>query len=320
MDFRIRQLQCFLVLADVLNYGKAARSQNMTQPTLSFQIKSLEQDFGARLFDRDSCGVRLTAAGERLLLSAKKILAEVSSVHKQISGMEMRGPLRVCCSQAGQFGILPKLIRNLEEIDPGLQLEFCPMVPEERVQALTAGKLDALMMVAPVDAPGVTFELLRTERMMAVLPECAPYLDMESISVHEFAKKPLLVASEKECSWCRQLTLGLFRRFGITPTLLEASIQINVSFALIAAGKGVGVASEAALGFKFPGVIFVPFSEVMPKTKLGVAWRTGDDSPSLMLFRDVLKQTAHRSGGSRKLPPVSQFPVPGPMQVAWPNA
>ena len=304
MDFRIRQLQCFLVLAEMLNYGKAARAQNMTQPTLSFQIKSLEQDFGARLFDRDSRGVKLTVAGERLLVSAKRILAEVTSVHKQISGMETRAPLRVCCSQAGQFQILPKLIRNLEEIDPSLQLELQPMVPEERVQSLTSGKVDVLMMVAPVDAPGVTFKPLRTESMMAVLPQRSPYTELSTISVHQFAKSPLLVASERECSWCRQFSIASLRRFGISPTVVETSIQINVSFALVSAGKGVAIASEAVMDFKFPGVIYLPFTEAMPRTKLGVAWRTEDDSASLALFREVLMQAASRSAT------VTSFPSP----------
>jgi DNA-binding transcriptional LysR family regulator len=302
MDFRIRQLQCFLVLAEMLNYGKAARAQHMTQPTLSFQIKSLEQDFGARLFDRDSRGVKLTVAGERLLLSAKRILAEVASVHKQISGMETRAPLRVCCSQAGQFQILPKLIRNLEEIDPTLLLELQPMVPEERVQSLTSGKLDVLMMVAPVDAPGVTFKLLRTESLMAVLPQRAPYTEMKSISVHQFAERPLLVASERECSWCRQFSVAMLRRFGISPTTVDAPIQMNVLFALVAAGKGVAITSEAVVDFKFPGVIYLPFTEAMPRSKLGVAWRTEDDSASLALFRDVLMQTASRSATVTRFP------------------
>jgi DNA-binding transcriptional LysR family regulator len=302
MDFRIRQLQCFLVLTETLNYSKAALRQNMTQPTLTAQIKSLEYDFGARLFDRDSRGVSLTNAGHRLQLSAKRILAEVSSVHKQISGMETRAPLRVCCSQAGQFEILPRVIRSLEEVDPALQIELQPMVPEERVRSLTDGKLDVLMMVAPVEAPGVTFQLLRTDPMVAVLPERAPYTSMKSISVHQFAERPLFVASERECSYCRQFSIGILRRFGINPTTIETSIQLNMVYALVAAGKGVAMGNGSLAGFKFPGVIFVPFTEPVMRSKLGVAWRTEDDSPSLTLFRETLTQAACRNDETHELP------------------
>jgi len=307
MDFRIRQLQCFLVLAEKLNYGKAARSQFMTQPTLSFQIKSLEEDFGARLFDRNHQGVKLTVAGERLVLSARRILAEVASVHKQISSLETRAPLRVCCSQAGQFEVLPKLLRNLAEADPTFTLELQPMVPEERVHSLISGKLDALMMVAPVEASGITFQLLRSEALVAVVPEIEPFTSMTSISIHEMAKNTVLVANEKECSHCKQFTLGIYERFGITPRAIETPINLNVVFAMIAAGKGVGMTSESLLGTKFPGVIFVPIKEPMPKSKLGLAWRTGDDSPSLALFRELLIQTVCSSPIGHESPYNSQF-------------
>jgi len=321
MDFRIRQLQCFLVLAEKLNYGQAARSQYMTQPTLSFQIKSLEEDFGTRLFDRNHKGVKLTVAGEHLVLSARRILAEVDSVQRQISGINTRIPLRVCCSQAGQFEILPELIRNLAEADPNLQLELQPMVPEERVHALISGKVDVLMMVAPVQAQGVTFQLLRRESLVAVLPERPPYTNMKSISIYELAKSPLLVATERECSYCKQFTLGVMHRFGLSPSTIETPVNLNFQFSLISAGKGVGIASESLLGLKFPGVIFVPFEEVMPKTKLGIAWRTNDTSPSLKLFHEVLIQTAYRPSGNMEvteLPTFANLPAPVTTEKAAP--
>ena len=63
MDFRIRQLQCFLTLSELLNYGKTARTLYMSQPTITFQIKSLEEAFGVKFFERDRQHVRLTDAG-----------------------------------------------------------------------------------------------------------------------------------------------------------------------------------------------------------------------------------------------------------------
>jgi DNA-binding transcriptional LysR family regulator len=294
MDFRIRQLQCFLVLAEKLNYGQAARSQFMTQPTLSFQIKSLEQDFGARLFDRNPKGVTLTHAGKQLVSSARRILAEVESVQREISGIASKAPLRVCCSQAGQFEILPKVIRQLAESEPDLRIEIETMIPEERVQALVSGKLDALMMVAPVQAPGVTFQLLRREALIAVLPDTPENRARTNISVHEFATHPLLVANERECSYCKQLALGMMQRLGLSPEMVETPVNMNFQCAMVAAGKGVCFSSESLLGLRFPGVVFVPFQESLPRTRLGVAWRTKDTSASLQIFHEALVRAAYR--------------------------
>ncbi len=294
MDFRIRQLQCFLVLAEKLNYGQAARQQFMTQPTLSFQIKSLEEDFGARLFDRSHKGVQLTSAGQQLALSARRILAEVESVHREISGIASRAPLRVCCSQAGQFEILPKVIRALNESDPDLRLEVEPMIPEERVQALVSGKLDVLMMVAPVQAAGVTFQVLRRESLIAIVPDTPLYRERTSISIHELAKVPFLVSNERECSYCKKFHLAIMRKFNLAPEVVETPVNLNFQIAMIAAGRGFGIASESLLGVRFPGVLFLPFVETMPRTKLGVAWRTKDTSPSLQIFHEALVKAACR--------------------------
>ena len=79
MDFRIRQLQCFLTLSDLLNYGKTARALYMSQPTITFQIKSLEETFGVKLFERDRQQVRLTDAGCAFREYAQSIMDTVDA-------------------------------------------------------------------------------------------------------------------------------------------------------------------------------------------------------------------------------------------------
>lgn len=308
MDFRLRQLQCFIVLAEKLNYGQAARAQYMTQPTLSFQIKSLEQDFGARLFDRSHKGVTLTPAGKQLEMSARRILAEVESVHREITGLSSQKPLRICCSQAGQFDILPRMIRTLMETDPDLRLEIEAMVPEERVQALVSGKLDVLVMVAPVQADGVSYKTLRRESLVAVVPDTPENRARSEISIHELANSPLLVAHERECSYCKEFSLGIMRRFHLSPEVVEGPVNMNFQFAMIASGRGVSIASESLLGLRFPGVLFLPFAEPMPRTKLGIAWRSNDESPAVRLVQETLATVAVRS--PRDLDPVPLTTVP----------
>jgi DNA-binding transcriptional LysR family regulator len=295
MDFRIHQLRCFLVLSETLNYGRAAKMLFITQPTLSFQIKSLEEDFGVKLFDRNHQGVRLTDAGRSLVLSSRKILAEVQNVHLKIQGIEARTPLRVCCSQAGQFEILPKMLQKLHDIDPEFQVDFYPMVPEERVQSLLSGKLDVLMMVAPVQANGVTFQYLSSDSAVAGLPNLPQYRNLKSISIHELAKLPLIVSNERDCRHCKQFAISRLEAFGYVPQTVESSVNINVQLALVAANKGFVFASEAMVGMPFTGVVFVAIQEPIPKSRLGVAWRTTDRSKPLHLFLKTLVQVVQAS-------------------------
>jgi DNA-binding transcriptional LysR family regulator len=306
VDFRFRQLQCFLTLAEKLNYGQAARAQFMSQPTLSFQIKSLEESFGARLFDRSHRGVSLTTAGHHLALSARRILAEVESARRHISSMTTQMPLRVCCSQVGQIKVLPRLVRYLSESHPDLQLDIQYTAPEERVQALVNGKLDVLMLVAPVQAAGVTFQLLRKESSIAILPDIPRYRARHSISVRELVESPLLIASEQECSYAKHFTLEVLAHFHLSPEMIESPINLGFRLAMVAAGKGVSLGSEALLGLKYPGVLFLPFEEALPQKMLGVAWRTHDSSAQLRIFNEALARIA-RSRSEQ--PAVDEHPV-----------
>jgi len=294
MDFRFRQLQCFLALAERLNYGQAARAQFMSQPTLSFQIKSLEESFGARLFDRNHKGVKLTAAGRQLTISARRILAEVENAHRNILGLGSDTPLQVCCSQLGQIEILPRLMRHLTQHHPTLPLSVQYTVPEERVEALKDNKLDVLMVVAPVQVPGISFQLLRRESPIAVLPNSPRYRGYTSISIREFAANTVLIASERECRYARNYTADLMRISQLSPTTVESSLNLNFRLAMVASGKGVSIGSESLHLLRYPGVIFLPFEETLPKNMLGMAWRADDTSESLRIFRDALAQVCRR--------------------------
>src|ERR1700733_6622834 len=103
MDFRVRQLQCFLMLSDYLNFGVTARALYISQPTLTFQIKALEEAFGAKLFDRNRQHVCLTDAGLAFREYARSIVKTVDAGREWLSELHARLRLRVACGPVGQF-------------------------------------------------------------------------------------------------------------------------------------------------------------------------------------------------------------------------
>src|ERR1700761_4853411 len=110
MDFRVRQLECFLTLSSMLNYGKASRVLYITQPTLTSQIKSLEEVFGTKLFDRDSWRVSLTPAGVVLVDHARTILQQIREAHHEIHAGKRQWRTRLVCSDGAQVSLLPRLL------------------------------------------------------------------------------------------------------------------------------------------------------------------------------------------------------------------
>src|ERR1700728_4098206 len=111
------------MLSDYLNYGMTARALYISQPTLTFQIKGLEEVFGARLFDRSRQHVRLTDAGVAFREYAKTILDTVDAARECLSDLHTRMRLRVTCGPVGQFILLPAVIRSLSSDFPEFELD-----------------------------------------------------------------------------------------------------------------------------------------------------------------------------------------------------
>ena len=102
MDFRLKQLQSFLTLAELLNYGKASQALYVSQPTLTFQIKSLEDALGTKLFERTRHSVALTDAGVAFAQYAETILKTATEAKAHLGALENRLRLRIACGPAGQ--------------------------------------------------------------------------------------------------------------------------------------------------------------------------------------------------------------------------
>lgn len=298
MDFRISQFRSFLVLAETLNYAKAARLLYMSQPTLTAQIKSLEESFEVRLFERSRQGVSVTEAGRELIGVARGVLEQLEQAGSRMKQAEASRPVRICCSQAGQFEVLPKLLRIMAERHPEVQMEFQAMVPGERLQALQSRRVDLLMMTLPVYAENVQFEYLCSESLIAVLPDREPYSSMTEISVAEFVREPLLTVSAKECLRCTPLVLAALAQHGVTPQrLIEGPIDHNARLAIVAGGRIVAMAGQSSSQLHFPGVIRLPFRELVQGSQMGMAWRSEEISEGLSL---VMEELRHLTGGQRE--------------------
>src|SRR5947209_1211871 len=158
MDFRIRQLQCFLTLSELLNYGKTARALYMSQPTISFQIKSLEEAFAVKLFERDRQQVRLTDAGFAFREYAQAIIDTVDAARECLGDLHKRLHLRVSCGPVGQYVLLPAIIRQLTAEHPDFEMEVSELTTEQQMGRLPEGKVDALLMVGAMPVPGLRFD------------------------------------------------------------------------------------------------------------------------------------------------------------------
>ena len=312
MDFRIRQLQCFLTLAELLNYGKTARALYMSQPAITFQIKSLEDAFNIKLFERDRQQVRLTEAGEAFREYAKTILSTVEKAQERMSEMRERMRLRISCGPVGQFVLLPSVIRALAADYPGFELEVSEFTTEEWMIRLVDGRLDALLMVGELPIKGLRFDAIVREPLVAMVSKQNPIARRGFISVEDFRDNAVIVSRLEDCRFNQPVVNDLLAPYGITPRFLESPQSCSTQLAYAASDEGIALATGSMRLCSFPHVVAVPFSETLPQRELGLAALESNDTPAMRIFRKVVLECAAQTLERPQPPLPRQIPIPQP--------
>jgi len=313
LDFRIRQLQCFLTLSDLLNYNKTARVLYMSQPTITFQIKSLEEAFGVKLFMRDRQQVRLTDAGVAFREYAQNIMDTVHAAHDCLSGLHTRLRLRVACGPVGQFVLLPAVLRALASAYPDFELEVIELTTEQQITRLPEGKVDALLMVGSLPVPGLRFDPICEDGLVAMVSTRSPLAKQNSISVESLRKTPVIASRMKDCRFHQPFLHALLAPYGITPRIVESPQSCTVQFAYAAAGEGLAIATQSMTACIFPNLVARSFQEKLPSMQLGLASMSANESKAMAIFRKVVMDCA-----SIAFPKRSVAEVPRPKATSRP--
>ena len=312
MDFRIRQLQCFLTLSDLLNYGKTARALYMSQPAITFQIKSLEEAFGVKLFERDRQQVRLTDAGCAFREYAQNIIDTVDAAQECLGGLHTRLRLRISCGPVGQFILLPAVIRALAADYPEFELEVSEMTTEQQMTRLAEGKVDALLMVSALPVKGLRFDPIVREPLVAMVSRQSPLAERRSISVEDLRHTSVIASRLKDCRFHQPFLHDLLAPYGITPKIVESPQSCSVQLAYAAAGEGVAISTASMSICSFPHVVTLPFAEPLPQIQLGLAAMEGNESPSMNIFRTVVMDCAKSTLERHEVKHLNPMPVPQP--------
>ena len=171
--FEISQLRCFLAVAEELHFSRAAERLNMTQPPLSRQIRLLEHHVGARLLERSSRAVRLTAAGKAFFPEAARILrlAEEATFTARRVAKGEQGTLAIGFTGGAGYSLLPEVVRRVRQQSPGVALTLKELVSTVQVEALNAGQIDLGLMRPHALNAELESALLATEALMVAIPK-----------------------------------------------------------------------------------------------------------------------------------------------------
>jgi DNA-binding transcriptional LysR family regulator len=289
--FELKQLRCFVAVAEELHFGRAAIRLHMTQPPLSRQVHLLEQRLGVTLLDRTSRSVRMTSAGRSFLADARQILrlAENASLAARRAARGESGSVTIGFTAASGYGVMPGMIAQCRARVPDVEVNLREMVTIEQLHALASGSLDLALL-----RPHATLDEFRsiriiTEPLVAALPKSYSRRRGRAISLGDFDGAPFIMYSPIEARYFHDLVATVFATAGVKPDFTQYTSQIHSILALVAAGLGAALVPAAATNLHFEGVIFreVRTMRSMQPAELYVAWKPDNDNPARQKVLDA---------------------------------
>ncbi|AQV98588.1 LysR family transcriptional regulator [Cupriavidus necator] len=279
MEFR--QLKQALVLAETLNFHRAAEKLHMAQPPLSTSIKKLEEELGVTLFDRLPSGLRLTPAGEAVLRNARRTLFFSEEIRRAAREGESgeQGQLRVGFVGSATYSLMPQLIRTFRRRYPRVELTIEESTTAELLRRLEEHSLDVALLRFPVLEPtNATITLLQSDHFMLAVSADAPLAGRSEVALAELADEPFIMYSRTLVPSMHTLTTYAFHEVGIKPRVAQEAVQVQTILSLVESGLGIALVPAAAIRYTGSGVRLIPLTDWPVRMKIGIALATLPDA------------------------------------------
>lgn len=288
----LRRIRHFVVLAETLNYRKAAQLLHMTQPPLTVSIQKLEGELGVRLFERDAKGVQLTRSGRAVLGEARLILQHAEGFAEMATAAEAgrAGVLRIGFTGSATHGVLQRLIPRVREELPKVELLLREGSTMGIVQALATGDMDAGFLWTPVLNPmGAVFQVLQRDLLVAALPKGHRLASKRSLRLADLANEPWVMYDALQAEGMRSVCMTACQRAGFVPRAAQEAVQVRTVLTLVESGLGVALVPGVVRQPPSEHVVFKTLEELREETPLGLAlaYRPQPEHPTVAALREI---------------------------------
>jgi LysR family transcriptional regulator, hydrogen peroxide-inducible genes activator len=260
----IKDLQYAIALERRRSFSRAAEECGVSQPTLSAQIRKLEDDLGVELFERDGRTIRVTPVGELILEQARDALEAIRRIEELALARAdpMVGPLRVGVIPTLAPYLLPGVLPRVQSSLPAAPLVLVEDMTHRLLEALRAGKLDAALVATDHEAEGFTEIALFDEPFSLALPANDPLARLARVPVDRLDPAALILLTDGHClSEQARAFCGQARGVGLRSDLSATSLETVLN--LVDAGLGMTIVPELARAHmegRFVNVIFRPLA------------------------------------------------------------
>jgi DNA-binding transcriptional LysR family regulator len=285
----IRHLRYFVAVAQHLSFTAAAESLGVAQPPLSQQIKDLEAEIGAALFERTTRRVALTRAGEDFLVQALAILDKANdAIHRaRAIGAGTAGILDVGLTGAMLIGPLGPAIRAFSLKYPDVDLRIHEMSPDRQIIALKSGQTDLSFLRRPPQDADIISELAWRETVRVALPNGHPLSAKEIIMLGDLADESFVFLRFEDSLFAKYLGQCCVEA-GFAPRVTHQVVEAASLTSLVAAGLGIALVPEFISKLSHRDVIYRPIGGKPIEADV-YALRTSLKNPLVNQFIDLVR-------------------------------
>ena len=285
IHMNLQDLRYLVALAEHRHFGRAAEACHISQPTLSSQIRKLEEELGVILLERTNKRVDLTPVGSQILTHAQEALAQAAQMESVARAARdpLVGPLKLGVIPTLAPYLMPIILKPLRQAYPGLVIELWEDQTRALIDGLRNHRLDAALLATAPDAPEVTEIALFDEPLLAALPLTHKLAQARVVTEKALARE-LLVLAEGHCL-SNQALAACGAKPGVARTALQSSMQaatLETLVNLVAAGYGAtlvpGLATEA---LRHHEIVLLPLAGNSSRT-IRLASRPGFPRPQAL--------------------------------------
>jgi len=291
----LRQLQYLRHIARVSGFRRAADELDMSQATLSEQIKLLEQELGVRLFERGGRSLALTAAGKTLLARAEHVLEEVKAAREEMLEFAHldRGQLIVGTMTGNGPFWLPSFLAAFMRQHPHLELTLVERVSGVLLRMLEVGEVHVACILVPTERPEVPQDIFTREvycrELVVVVSPSHPFAQRTSITLEEIAQERLILTTPEEAP--RRVVDRAFRAHGLQPQVSFEADDPMTLIGLAAEGIAVGITGDHIARRNADRVVAVPIPGIDLRYSMALAWSArGPHTRAMTMFLEFASE------------------------------
>lgn len=285
----IRHLRYFVAVAEELHFARAAQRLHIEQSPLSRAIKELEEDLGIQLFLRTTRSTRLTQAGRLFLEHVPRVFIALQQARDSVKAVAAgyHGQLRVALSDSISQRRLTALLASCREQEPDVEVRLYEVPFAQQVKGLSEDLYDAgFAQCADVD-DGLIALPAWSDPMVVTVPARHPLLAHKRIPLEEVMRYPLVLCDPDACEGCSRQLSKLLRTVDREPLVAEQVVSHELMLTLVAAGFGLGFATQAHVSAcNHPDIVTRPLAGQTPVLTTYLLRRDAEPPEQLRRFID----------------------------------